>query len=196
MTTITDAELQALVEIEFLSLADVLATAPSAAWDTPSLCDGWRVKEVVAHMTMAARYDEQQFLAQLAETQFDFTALSNKVASRDAELSTQQLLGDLRSPVMHRWTPPGGGARGALNHVVVHGLDITVPLGVPRTTSDQAIKIVLDDLTAGGVHAHFGTSITGRRLAATDIDWSYGGDGSEHMGTAAQLVLHLCGRHI
>ena len=45
------------------------------------------------------------------------------------------------------WTPPGGGYHGALNHVVIHGLDITVPLREPRRASDTAIRYVLDDLT-------------------------------------------------
>ena len=42
------------------------------------------------------------------------------------------------------WTPPGGGYHGALNHVVIHGLDITVPLREPRRASDTAIRYVLD----------------------------------------------------
>ena len=75
---------------------------------------------------------------------------------------------------MQHWTPPGGGWHGAVNHVVIHGLDVTVPLGVPRRSPDATIRVVLDDLTGGGVQAHFGTSIEGRRLQATDLDWSYG----------------------
>ena len=48
------------------------------------------------------------------------------------------------------WTPPGGGYAGALNHVVIHGLDITVPLGVQRRSSGETIRVVLDDLTIVG----------------------------------------------
>jgi hypothetical protein len=44
-------------------------------------------------------------------------------------------------------------------------LDVTVPLGVARCTSDDCMRVVLDDLTAGGIHAHFGTSIEGRSFA-------------------------------
>ena len=75
----------------------------------------------------------------------------------------------LRSEVMQHWTPPGGGWHGALNHVVIHGLDVTVPLGVPRRSPDATIRVVLDDLTVGGVQAHFGTSIEGRSLQATTL---------------------------
>jgi len=38
--------------------------------------------------------------------------------------------------------------------VVIHGLDATVPLGVPRRSPDATIRIVLDDLTTGGVGEH------------------------------------------
>jgi len=40
-------------------------SATKAQWDTPSLCAGWRVREVVAHMTMAARYPEDELMAEL-----------------------------------------------------------------------------------------------------------------------------------
>jgi uncharacterized protein (TIGR03083 family) len=188
-----DADLQPAVAAEFLALADLLDSATRAQWDTPSLCAGWRVREVVAHMTMAARYPEDKFMAELRRCDFDFGRLSNEIASRDAGLPASQLAADLRSEVMQHWTPPGGGYHGALNHVVIHGLDVTVPLGVPRRSPDATIRIVLDDLTTGGVHQHFGTRIDGRRLHATDLDWSYG-SGSVVRGKAEDLALVLCGR--
>ena len=191
----TDTELQPLVAATYGALADVLDALPAARWDAPSLCDGWRVREVVAHLTMPARYSEDAFMAELREDEFDFTRLSNRIASRDAELPTGELVANLRDEALHRWTPPGGGDRGALNHVVIHALDVTVPLGEPRQASDTAIRTVLDDLTEGGGHAHFGTDLQGRTLHATDIDWTYG-SGPQLSGTAADLALHLCGRTI
>jgi len=142
-----DADLQPAVAAEFVALAELLAAATRAQWDTPSLCAGWRVREVVAHMTMAARYAEDQFMAELRRCDFDFGRLSNEIAGRDAKLPADELVANLRSDVMAQWTPPGGGYHGALNHVVIHGLDITVPLGVPRRSPDDTIRIILDDLT-------------------------------------------------
>jgi uncharacterized protein (TIGR03083 family) len=189
----TDKDLQSLTAAGYLALADLLDSLPPEGWDTPSLCEGWRVREVVAHLTMPARYDEATFMAELRECEFDFTRLSNTIASRDAQLPTDELVGSMRDERLHQWTPPGGGAHGALNHVVIHGLDITVPLGEPRRSTDASIQIVLDDLTQGGGHAHFGTDITGRTLQATDIDWSYG-SGPSLRGSAQHLALHICGR--
>jgi len=125
--------------------------------------------------------------------EFDFTRLSNEIAERDARVPTDDLVADLRSDVMQHWTPPGGGYHGALSHVVIHGLDVTVPLGVPRRCPDETITVVLDDLTHGGGHAHFGLDVGGRRLEATDLDWAYGA-GTELRGAAEDLALALTGR--
>jgi uncharacterized protein (TIGR03083 family) len=191
MTNETD--LQPVVAAEFLALGGLLESATEAQWDTPSLCAGWRVREVIAHMTMAARYSEEEFMAELSRCDFDFGRLSNQIAARDAELPAGELVASLRAEVMQHWTPPGGGWHGALNHVVIHGLDVTVPLGVPRRSPDATIRVVLDDLTAGGVQARFGTSIVGRSLQASDLDWSYG-SGPVLRGPAEYLALVLCGR--
>jgi uncharacterized protein (TIGR03083 family) len=188
-----ETDLQPVVAAEFVALADLLDSATEAQWDTPSLCAGWRVREVIAHMTMAARYSEEEFMAELSRCDFDFGRLSNQIAARDAELPAGELVASLRAEVMQHWTPPGGGWHGALNHVVIHGLDVTVPLGVPRRSPDATIRVVLDDLTAGGVQARFGTSIEGRSLQASDLDWSYG-SGPVLRGPAEYLALVLCGR--
>src|SRR5260370_20880532 len=148
-----ETDLQPVVPAESLALGDLRGPATEAQWDTPSLCAGWRVREVIAHMTMAARYSEEEFMAELRRCDFDFGRLSNQIAARDAELPASELAASLRAEVMQHWTPPGGGWHGALNHVVIHGLDVTVPLGVPRRSPDATIRVVLDDLTAGGVQA-------------------------------------------
>src|SRR5260370_16731027 len=152
MTMTNDTHLQPAVAAEFLSLADLLAAASDAQWGTQSLCEGWRVREVVAHLTMAARYSEEEFMAELRCCDFDFARLSNEVASRDAKLPENELVSNLRSSVMRHWTPPGGGYHGALNHVVIHGLDVTVPLGVPRRSPDHTIPAVLYHLTQASRH--------------------------------------------
>ena len=192
-TTPAGVDPRPAVAAEFLALADLLGALPDAAWDTPSLCAGWRVREVVAHMTMAVRYPPAEFGALLRDCGGDFTRLSNMVASRDATLPRGTLESNLRDEAMHRWAPPGGGYPGALNHVVIHGLDITVPLGVPRLSPAETMLFVLDDLTRGGTHAHFGFDLTGLSLQATDLGWTFG-SGTPVRGAAEDLALLICGR--
>ena len=183
------------VAAEFTWLADALDGLAEVAWDTPSLCAGWRVREVVAHMTMAVRYTPPEFHAELEACKGDFTLLSTRVAARDAALPTTALLANLRDDAMHAWTPPGGGQIGALTHVVIHGLDITVPLGVARPIPDETMLEVLDHLTSGGGHANFGFDIGRLRLQATDTDWTFG-SGTPVRGTTADIALLITGRTI
>jgi uncharacterized protein (TIGR03083 family) len=190
-----DNSLQPLVAAEYLTLAYLLGPASEADWNTPSLCDGWRVREVVAHVTMPARYDQESFMAELRTHEFDFGRLSNAVAARDAQLPTDALVADLCADTLLTWTPPEGGYHAALNHAVIHRLDVTVPLGRGRRPPDETMRVVLTDLAGGGGHRHFGTRISGRTLQATDLDWSYG-SGPALQGPAAELALVLCGRRL
>ena len=188
----SEDELQSAVATEFLALADLLEPLPEEAWDTPSLCDGWRIREVAAHMTMAARYSPPEFMAELQACGGDFARLSNVLASRDAALPTSTLVGNLRDETMHRWVPPGGGYEGALTHVVIHGLDMTVPLGISRPP-DEAVRLVLELFTRGGFDTHFGFDLEGLHLQATDMNWIFG-TGAPITGRAGDLVLLMAGR--
>jgi uncharacterized protein (TIGR03083 family) len=188
-----DTELQPLVAGAFAALADAMEDLPPSQGDTPSLCEGWTVRNVLAHMTMPARYSRDAFAARLRSDGFDFTRLSNRIADQDGALPFDVLVKDLRGDAMANWVPPEGGFAGALTHVVIHGLDVTVPLGLRRTCADEAMRLVLDGLTTGGVHRHFGTEVDGLHLCATDLDWSYG-SGTRVDAPAQHIALLLCGR--
>ena len=195
MSTDETIDLQAAVAAEFTWLADVLDGLADVAWDTPSLCASWRVREVVAHMTMAVRYAPPEFYAELEACKGDFTLLSNRVAARDAALSTTTLVANLRDDALHAWIPPGGGLIGALTHVVIHGLDITVPLVVARPIPDESLLAVLDHLTLAGGHANFGFELDRLCLQATDMNWTFG-SGTPMSGTTADLALLISGRNL
>ena len=195
MTTPTDENLQPAVAAEFAALADFLASTDEDRWNDLSLCDGWLVRNVVAHLTMPARYSPEEFEAELRESRFDFDDLSNRIATRDSERPIQELLEDLRSETMCSWTPPRGGWTGALTHVVIHGLDITAALRVDRLSPDATITTVLDALTEGGIHTNFGTGIDGLELQATDLDWAFG-SGRVVAARAQDLALALSGSFV
>jgi transposase len=191
----TDTEVQSAIAAEYTALADLLGSLPSDIWGRPSLCEDWRVREVVAHVTMAARYGTDAFMEELRARNFDFDRLSNEIAAEDGALPPSRLLADLRSETLHQWVPPEGGVHGALNHAVIHSLDVSVPLGNYEITPAETMQVVLDDLTAGQIHKHFGTLIDGRRLGANDLDWAYG-SGKALRASGAILALLLCGRKL
>jgi uncharacterized protein (TIGR03083 family) len=183
---------QAWVAPTYDGLADLLAAAPAGTWDAPSLCAGWQVRHVVAHVTMPARLTPEQFGAEMAAAGGDFAVLSDTVAARDGSLPVADHLAQLRSPVLHAWQPPGGGAAGALSHAVIHSLDVTVGLDRPPVAPAEALVAVLDQLTdADG--AFFGLDLTGVRLEAADTDWSWGSGEAVRAGSGA-LVALLSGR--
>lgn len=174
-------------------LADVLAGS-DASWDASSLCEGWQVRHVVAHVTMPVRLTPERFGAEMAAAGGDFGVLSNAVAARDATLPTDELLTQLRSTELHAWEPPGGGAAGAVSHSVIHSLDITIPLGEQAVAPPDAVRDVLDQLTAANGE-WFGVDLTGVRLEATDTDWSWG-DGDTVRAESGRLVALLSGRSL
>ncbi len=184
-------DLQSWVAPTYDGLADLLAAAPAETWDAPSLCEKWQVRHVVAHVTMPARLTPEQFGAEMAAAGGDFTVLSDTVAARDASLPLADQLDALRSPLLHAWQPPGGAA-GALNHAVIHSLDVTVALDRPRVAPGEAVVAVLDQLTAAN-GALFGVDLTGVRLEATDTDWSWG-SGDAVRADSGLLVALLSGR--
>jgi uncharacterized protein (TIGR03083 family) len=92
---------QSWVAPTFDGLADLLATAPAETWDAPSLCTGWQVRHVVAHLAMPVRLTPEQFGAEMAAAGGDFGVLSDTVAARDAVLPVAEHLAALRSPVLH-----------------------------------------------------------------------------------------------
>ncbi len=157
-------DLGALVTHQLRALADALEQQDDLTiGDAPSLCEGWTVRHVLAHMTMAARYDQAAFGREIAAAGGDFGRLSETVARRDAALPLDALLADLRSDTLAAWRPPGGGDLGALTHAVIHALDITVALGMPPTAGDEAMSTVLAVLV-DGVARHFGVAVTGAEL--------------------------------
>ena len=185
-------DLQSLVPVTYLALADLLTAAPASDWDAPSLCESWQVRHVVAHVTMPVRLTPDGFRAEMAAAGGDFTVLSNNIAARDAALPADDHLQALRSPALHSWQPPGGGAAGALSHAVIHSLDVTIPLGRPAAAPAEAVAAVLDQLAAAG-GAIFGVNPDGMRLESTDSDFRWG-EGTLVQADGGSLVALLSGR--
>ncbi|MGG2458284.1 maleylpyruvate isomerase family mycothiol-dependent enzyme [Streptomyces sp. RGM 3693] len=190
-----DAEVRTLIAAERQELADLLDGLRPAQWDEPSLCAGWRIREVTAHMSMGFRLSLPATLGELARARGNLHRMTDRVARRDAAAhSTAELAAFLREGAHHPWTPPVGGFQAALGHDVVHGLDITVALGLDRRVPEDRLRVLLDGIRPSGLR-FFGADIGGVRLCAEDLDWSYG-SGSPVYGAAQDLLLLAFGRRL
>ena len=175
------------------ALVATLEGVTAADWDAPSLCTGWRVRELVAHLTMPFRYTGKDVLVAVLQARGSFDLAAERLARHDAlELRAAELLDCLRANVDHPWRPPGGGQLGALSHDVVHGLDITVPLGLPPASPPDRTAVVLGALSPRRLRAA-GVDLRCRRLEATDAAVARGA-GAAVRGTAAELLLLCTGR--
>jgi uncharacterized protein (TIGR03083 family) len=191
----TEAVVRDAIAAERGELAELLAGLAESAWDAPTLCAGWRVREVVAHMTMAFRYSLWRFLGGMLGARGNFSRMADRAARRDtAVLSAADLTACLRENIDHPWKPPGGGFVGALSHDVIHGLDITVPLGLNRRVPEDRMRLVLGSVGPRNLR-YFGVDLTGIQLCADDVDWTFG-SGTPLSGSAQDLLLVLCGRKL
>jgi uncharacterized protein (TIGR03083 family) len=189
MDTIRD-----MIAAQRAELAEVLTGLPGPSWDEPTLCAGWRVREVVAHITMPFRFSGRRFALELAKSRGRFKEMADRVARRDAaEMSPADLTGTVRSNVGHPWKPPGGGFTGALAHDLIHGLDITVPLGLVGPVPEERLRLILPGSLTGRSVKFFGVDLDGIELRAEDMDWTLG-SGAPLEGAAADLLLVLSGR--
>ena len=150
-----------LIAAERRALADALSGLSADQWQGPSLCAGWTVAHVMAHLTMPFRISEQEFMLGLQRAGGRFTELSDEIANRDSQLPQAQLVSVLRDNAENPWSPPGGGLAGALSHDVIHGLDMTWLLAIEYPIGGQAMTTVLDSVTSPGDRGLFGLPLDG-----------------------------------
>jgi uncharacterized protein (TIGR03083 family) len=189
-------DIRDMITAERTELAEMLAGLPAPRWDEPTLCAGWRVREVVAHITMPFRYSRSRFVLELAKSRGKFNDMADRCARRDAAaMSPGELAEALRSNANHPWKPPGGGYEGALTHDVIHGLDSTEALGLGRLVPEDRLGVVLPNLVTPKALGFFGVDLSGVELRAADTGWTFG-SGRPVTGSAQDLALFLCGRKL
>lgn len=174
-------------------VADLLDTLTPGEWATPSLCDGWTVREVAAHLTMAALTPTADALRAAWRARGSFDRIMHDTAVERGRRPTEQIVADLRSTVGRRRLAPFTVWRDPLIDLVVHGQDIarplgrvvTPPLGAVRTSADWAWQRWFPFFAARRLH--------GLRLVADDVAWSRG-QGAVVRGPILSLLLLSTGR--
>lgn len=179
---------------EDAELSAYLHSLDEADWERPSLCEGWRVRDVVGHILYG---NEQNLLTlpfRLAKHGFssDRSGKAYSIARAEGRSPAELLAAfDARDP----WAgtckvfPP----KLVLLDRLVHHQDIRRALGHHRAIPAERVVAVLDATpTLGSVFGAKGRT-KGLRFEATDVDWSWG-DGPVVTGPGEALFMTMLGR--
>jgi uncharacterized protein (TIGR03083 family) len=182
----------ALARAEREDLLDLLGTLTPEQWRAPSLCAGWSVHDVVAHVLSYEELGPRQLAARFARGSFRFGRV-NAVGLREyADRSPAELTDLLRRHLTPTGLTAGLGGAIALTDGLIHHQDIRRPLGLPRAVPAErvrpALRTALFAPTLLGV-----VRVRDVRLVATDLDWAFG-RGPEVRGTAEALLMTVAGR--
>jgi uncharacterized protein (TIGR03083 family) len=179
------AERKALVE-DLRALGDV-------RWDTPSLCEGWSVRDVLAHMTATAKITTLSFFPKLIGSGFSFKRMQAKDIAAERGSSPADSLARFEAEVSSTKHPPGPNDTW-LGEVLIHAEDIRRPLAIHHEYPPEAAAQVADSYKRSNLVMGSKNRIAGLQLRATDTDWTHG-DGPEVSGPMMSLLLAMAGRH-
>jgi uncharacterized protein (TIGR03083 family) len=185
-------DLAVAIDTARAELADLLAELSPEEWEKASLCEGWRVREVAAHVALTTTPPHVAAL-EMARAGFRFNAMIDRTARAHAAAPTDQLVDEVRGLVGARRRPPGTVPADPLNDVLIHTQDIARPLGRTVPVSPAA-GVVAADLVWGRTFP-FGARrrVAGYALVATDAEWERG-SGTRVEAPIGELLLMMTGR--
>jgi uncharacterized protein (TIGR03083 family) len=184
-------ELWANVHAERSALVKDLADHEHLDWATPSLCAGWDVRDVVAHLAATATLSLAKFAGELVVAGFRPSRIAEKHIKAGRQRSALQALENLRSAIYATASPPQPAVTRVIE-IVVHGEDIRRPLQIAHAYDTTHIADALSYLSRDHLLGAK-TLIHGLCLCATDADITIG-HGERVEGPAISLLLAASGR--
>ena len=184
-------QIWAAIDAQRASLADVLESLTAEQWTAQSLCDGWRVRDVAAHLTHS-HMAPLKALTEAVKSGFRFDPMIKRLGLEDSR-SQAQIVAALRDMVGSRRKVPMTSDHDPLMDILVHRQDITVPLGIDRTMPTDAAVDVANHLWRMRFPMRPSRRLQGVRLVATDADFVCG-QGREVRAPIRDVVMILAGR--
>ncbi|MCW2716128.1 MAG: hypothetical protein JWN88_3175 [Frankiales bacterium] len=184
-----------------LPLIELLASLDDAGWATPSLCEGWTVQEVAAHLAWASVDPPLKLVAGFLRARMDVNRLNDENARGWAQRGPAAILEQLRTNASSGARPFGVPWPAPVVDAVVHELDVRRPLGRPRAVAEPVFRLTADFLLAARwplpilVGGNPQRRIRGVRLTATGTTWTCG-SGPEVVASPETVLLLLSGRAV
>ncbi|MBC6459157.1 maleylpyruvate isomerase family mycothiol-dependent enzyme [Actinomadura sp. HBU206391] len=183
-----------IIANERRALADLFDELTPEQAREQSLCAGWTVHDVAAHLVMPLETGRPALALALLTARGDFDRANRRLTARHAARPLTELAGSLRRNAEHPFKLPGMGPEAPLTDLLVHGQDIRRPLGLDREFSEERITLSLRFLTETKARGFVPRGrLDGLAFETTDLDWSHG-EGALVRGPAEALLLTICGR--
>jgi uncharacterized protein (TIGR03083 family) len=186
-------EIWGTIDAERLRLADLLTQLSDEEWRQPSLCAGWTVRDVAAHLTLA-HIRMPAVIAGMVRARGNLGIMIRETARRHAA-APAQLIEELRAMAGSRRHVPGITPMEPLIDVLVHGQDIALPLGRALPMPVGAAAAAATRICTNNPIHRARRKLDGFRLTATDTSWS-AGEGRSVEGPIEALLLTLTGRTV
>jgi len=182
-----------LVHAERKALIKDLAELSEEQWATPSLCAGWTVQDVAAHLIDNARTTTPRLAIAMAKARFDFDQQNANGVAAEKGASAQETLAALREVAERRSGPPAPLAS-RLVEEIAHGEDIRRPLGIERNYPPQSVQLAISYQTRTS-KAFGGAKELARRVTLVAEDDNFNlGTGMEIRGPLIELLMLVTGR--
>lgn len=183
---------QSFAREERSDFAAFLGTLTPQQWQAPTLCAGWRVRDVVAHVISYDDVGVGGLLALAARGRFRSGRINAAALARFDTSSGEQLLALLAGHLQPQGLPAALGGRVGLTETLIHHQDIRRTLGQPRTIAPERLLPALHTaLIAPDIGGFW--RIRGIRMVATDLSFSTG-RGPQVRGPAEALLMTIAGR--
>lgn len=185
----------AAVADERRSIASFIEGLDPGELGTASLCAGWDVKTVAAHLVSDFADGFWGFLLS-GVRHGSIDRGIDALARRRAQASATEIADTLRRRADHKLSPPVTGPLSGLTDVLVHGADMRIPLGYAHRPDPQHVARVLDFLTGPTQFGFFPhRRLQGIALHDDDTERRWG-EGESIRGPGAALMLAICGRTV
>jgi uncharacterized protein (TIGR03083 family) len=179
------------VDEQRIGLAGLLEGLTAEQWTAPSLCDGWQVRDVAAHLTHSHMHPVRA-IVEAARSGFRFDSMIQRLGREDPR-SQAEIAIALRGMAGSRKRVPGTSVQQPLIELLVHGQDITVPLGIDWPMPLDAAHEVAQKLSGMTFPLNGQRRLAGVRLVATDAEFA-AGEGREVQVLIGDIVMVLAGR--